>query len=89
MTDATPHPAHLDERDPAKADVRDVREEADRELEHYQAQGREDLVLLVPEDRWDEFLRLTGGEASGEETTYRGARFRKAAVTAVIAQDGF
>ena len=89
MTDATPQPAHLDKRDPAKADVRDIREEADRELEHYQAQGREDLVLLIPEDHWEEFVRLTGGEASGEEASYRGATFKKAAVTAVIAQDGF
>ncbi|RAK58017.1 hypothetical protein [Phenylobacterium deserti] len=89
MTDPSPHPAHLDERDPAKADVRDIREEADRELEHYQAQGRKDLVLLIPEDRWDEFVQLTGGQASGDETTYREVTFKKAAVTAVIAQDGF
>ena len=89
MSEATPHPSHLDERDPANADARDIREEADREIDHYAGQDRGDLVLLMPEDRWDEFLRLIEGQASGEETTYRGVTFRKAAVTAVIAQDGF
>jgi hypothetical protein len=47
------------------------------------------LVLLLPEDRWDEFLRLTGSEEHDDETRYRGVTFRKAAVTAVVAQDGF
>jgi hypothetical protein len=84
---ADPHPSHLEERDPAKADVRDVREEADREIDAYP--DRDGLVLLMPEDRWDEFLRLTGGRAEGEEVSYRGVTFRKAAVTAVVAQEGF
>lgn len=84
---ATPEPSHLDQRDPAKADVRDIREEADREIEAYA--DRQDLVLLLPEDRWDEFLRLTGAAAEGDEVGYRGVRFRKAAVTAVVAQEGF
>jgi len=84
----TPQPSHLDARDPAKSDVRDIREEADRELDAYPGELA-DLVLLLPEDRWDEFLRLTGGRDEGGETRYRGALFRKAAVTAVVAQEGF
>lgn len=83
-----PHPSHLDQTDPAKADVRDVREEADREIDAYQGH-LDDLVLLMPEDRWDEFIRLTGAMAQGEEASYRGVTFKKAAVTAVIAQEGF
>jgi hypothetical protein len=83
-----PHPSHLDARDPAKADVRDIKEEADRELAGY---GRDlhDLVLLIPEDRWAEFVRLTGAEDCDGEANYGGATFRKAAVTAVVAQEGF
>ncbi|MDB5444692.1 MAG: alpha/beta hydrolase [Phenylobacterium sp.] len=83
-----PRPSHLDTHDPAKAGVRDIREEADREIDAYGGRT-EDLVMLLPEDRWAEFLQLTGGEDRGGETRYRGVNFRKAAVTAVIAQDGF
>jgi len=83
-----PQPSHLDQADPAKAGVRDIRQEADREIEAY-ARDPSDLVLLMPEDRWEEFLRLTGGETDGEHTRYRGVLFRKAAVTAVVAQEGF
>jgi hypothetical protein len=75
------------ERDPAKADARDIREEADREIEAYE--DLSELVLLMPEDRWDEFLRLTGATLKGDDAEYRGVTFRKAAVTAVIAQEGF
>lgn len=84
-----PEPTHLDRRDPAKAGVRDVREEADREIDAYD--GLDDLVLLMPEDRWDEFLRLVKGEVHEEAgvVRYRGVLFRKAPVTAVIAQEGF
>lgn len=84
----TPTPSHLDTRDPAKRDVRDIREEADREIDAYQG-DLADLVLLLPEDAWSRFLGLTGGEDQDGETRYRGVRFRKAAVTAVIAQEGF
>jgi hypothetical protein len=80
-----PRPSHLDPRDPAKADVR---EEADREIDAYPGEA-EELVLLMPEDRWAEFLRLTGLSAAGDEVRYRGVLFRKAAVTAVVAQEGF
>ena len=65
----------------------DVREEADREIDAYPE--REGLVMLIPEDRWDEFLRQTGLDPDGEEVSYRGALCRKGAVTAVIAQEGF
>jgi hypothetical protein len=84
----TPEPSHLDQRDPANADARDIREEVDREIDHY---GRDlhDLVLLVPEDRWAEFLRLSGCAPQGEAVRYKGAVLRKGAVTAVVAQEGF
>jgi hypothetical protein len=84
----TPEPSHLDQRDPAKADARDIREEVDREIDHY---GRDlhDLVLLVPEDRWAEFLRLSGRATEGEAVRYKGVVLRKGAVTAVVAQEGF
>jgi hypothetical protein len=83
----TPRPTHLDQHDPAKDAVLDIREQADRELDSYaDASG---LVLLIPEERWEEFLRLTGAEAEGDLAPYRGATFRKAAVTDVVAQEGF
>lgn len=83
-----PRPSHLDQRDPAKADVRDIREEVDREIEVY-ARDLHDLVLLVPEDRWDEFLRLTGCTAENDAVRYRGVVLRKGPVTAVVVQEGF
>lgn len=86
--DQQPHPSHLDQKDPAKADARDIREEADREIEVY-AKDLHDLVLLLPEDRWDEFLRLTGSQDHDGVTSYRGVTFVKSAVTAVVAQEGF
>jgi hypothetical protein len=84
----TPEPTHLDQRDPAKADARNIREEVDREIAAY---GRDlgDLVLLVPEDRWAEFLRLSGCEAEGGAVRYRGVSLKKGPVTAVVAQEGF
>jgi len=84
----TPGPSHLDQSDPAKAGVRNVREEVDREIETY---GRDlhDLVLLVPEDRWAEFMLLTGGPGDRDETLYRGVTLHRGAVTAVVAQEGF
>lgn len=86
--DPKPPPSHLDEHDPAKADVRDIREEVDREIEVY-ARDLHDLVLLVPEDRWEEFLRLAGLQASDGAVQYRGVTLEKGAVTAVVAQEGF
>ena len=84
----TPRPTHLDTHDPAKAGARDIREEVDLEVDHY---GRDlhELVLLVPEDRWQEFLRLAGADPAGEEVRYRGVTLRKVPVTAVVAQEGF
>ena len=83
-----PRPSHLDLRDPAKADVRDIREEVDREIDFY-ARDLHDLVLLVPEDRWDEFLRLSGCEAENDAARYKGVVLRKGPVTAVVAEEGF
>jgi len=83
----TPTPTHLDERDPAMAGARDIREEADREIDAYR--DRPGLVLLTPEDRWDDFLRLTGAKAQDGEATYRAVTFRRAAVTAIVVQEGF
>jgi hypothetical protein len=83
-----PRPSHLDQRDPAKADVANIREEVDREIDFY-AQDLHDLVLLVPEDRWDEFLKLSGCQATGDALRYRGVVLQKAAVTAVVADEGF
>jgi hypothetical protein len=84
----TPEPTHLDQRDPANVDAKDIREEVDREIAAY---GRDasDLVLLVPEDRWAEFLRLAGCEAEGETARYKGVQLKKGPVTAVVAQEGF
>ena len=62
-------------------------EEMDREIDAHQE--RRDLVLLMPEDRWDEFLRLTGAADRGGAASYRGMAFRRAAVTAIIPQEGF
>jgi hypothetical protein len=84
----SPRPTHLDQRDPAKSDASDIREVVDAEIDHY-ARDLHDLVLLVPEDRWAEFLRLTGAETNGEAARYRGVSLRRAAVTAVVAQEGF
>jgi hypothetical protein len=83
-----PRPSHFATRVPAKADVRDIREEADREIDAF-GDDLDGLVLLLPEDRWKDFLRLTGCEQTSGWTRYRGVTFRKAAVTAVIAQEGF
>jgi hypothetical protein len=80
-----PQPTHLDQRDPGKP-AGDIRDEVDREIAAYGQLA--DLVLLVPEDRWAEFLRLTGVSGDGE-VQYRGATLRKAAITAVVAQEGF
>jgi hypothetical protein len=82
-----PAPTHLDQRDPAKTAARDIREEADLEIDaHTETQGR---VLLIPEERWQEFLRLTGSADVNGEASYRDVAFRKAAVTDVVAQEGF
>jgi hypothetical protein len=83
-----PEPTHLDRRDPANADAKDIREEVDREIAAYGSE-RGDLVLLVPEDRWTEFLRLSGREAEGGAVRYRGVSLKKGPVTAVVAQEGF
>lgn len=87
MTD--PAPTHLDQKDPGKPAGLSIHEEADREIDAYE--NLADLVLLMPEDRWDEFLRETGEQPdeAAAEVRYRGVLFRKAPVTAVVAQEGF
>lgn len=67
-----------------------IRDEADREVDAYR--GKESgLVLLIPEDRWQDFLRETQTTPGGDppEVAYRGVQFRSGPVTAVIAQEGF
>ena len=83
-----PEPSHLDQRDPGKAGARNIREEVDLEIDHY---GRDlhDLELLVPEDRWAEFLSLAGCEGQGDMAEYRGVKLVKGPVTAVVAKEGF
>jgi hypothetical protein len=82
-----PQPTHLDERDPGKPGVRSIREEVDREIDAYK--GLESVVLLAPEDQWDEFIRVTGAADNDGEASYRGVTIRKAPITAVVAQEGF
>jgi hypothetical protein len=83
----SPAPTHLDARDPGKPERLDIREEVERELEAYPS--TDDLVLLVPEDCWSDLVRQIGADPSAEEATYKDVRLRKAAVSAVVAQDGF
>jgi hypothetical protein len=83
-----PEPTHLDSRDPANDDVRDIREEVDREIARY-AGDTADLVLLVPEDRWPDFLHRAGCAAEAAETRYNGVTLKPGPVTAVVAQEGF
>ena len=88
MTDPTsPAPTHLDARDPAKPRRLDIREEVERELDAYP--GGEDLVLLVPEDCWGDLIRQLGASPEADEATYKGVRLKKAAVSAVVVQEGF
>lgn len=82
-----PEPTHLDQRDPAMAGARDIREEADREIAAHGA--RSGLVLLLPEDGWDDFLRLTRAAERDGHAVYRDVTFRRAAVTAIIPEEGF
>ena len=84
----TPEPTHLHVQDPATVDPSDIREEVDREIEAH-GQDLHDLVLLVPEDHWDEFLRVAECPSEGDVAGYRGVTLRKGAVTAVVVQEGF
>ena len=83
-----PAPTHLNQRDPGKPADLDINAEADREIDHY-AQDLHDLVLLIPEEKWDAFLRATGAEVADGAARYREVAFRPAAITAVVAQEGF
>lgn len=64
-----------------------ILDEVDREIDAYPDHAG--LVMLVPEDRWDAFVRDAGGAAADEELIHRNVRCRKGPVTAVIAQEGF
>jgi hypothetical protein len=68
----------------------DIQQQADQEIEASR-DGDSDIALLLPEDRWDEFLSLTGAAAQGDppEATYRGVRFKRAPVTAIVHEEGF
>ena len=82
-----PAPTHLDTRDPAKPARLPVIEEIERELAAYP--DRSDLVLLVPEDCWDDLARQLDADPAADEVDYGGVKLKRAAVTAVVAQDGF
>ena len=82
-----PNPSHLAQTEPAKRGL-DIRREVDAEIDH-DAPDLHDLVLLVPDDRWDEFLKASGTEARDGEARYRGVVLRPGPVTAVVAQEGF
>ena len=82
-----PEPSRLDQTDPAKRNL-DIRQEVDAEIDHY-ASDLHALVLLVPEDRWDEFPRSSRCKISEGAAHYRGVTLRPGAVTAVVAQEGF
>jgi hypothetical protein len=88
MTEPTsPAPSHLDARDPAKPRSLGIRDEVERELDAYP--GACDVVLLVPEDCWAELGRQLGADPAADEMTHKGVRLRRAAVSAVVAQEGF
>jgi hypothetical protein len=67
-----------------------IRQQADQEIEASR-DGDVDVAFLLPEDQWDEFLALTGAVTQGDppEATYRGVRFKRAPVTAIIHEEGF
>lgn len=68
----------------------DIKQQADQEIEASR-DGDVDVPFLLPEDRWDEFLELTGAtpESDPPEATYRGVRFKRAPVTAIVHEEGF
>lgn len=67
-----------------------IKDQADQEIEASR-DGDADVAFLLPEDCWDEFLSLTGARPEGypPEATYRGVRFKRAPVTAIIHEEGF
>jgi hypothetical protein len=64
-----------------------VLEQADCEIDAHA--DRTDLVLLMPEDCWSDFVAQDGVRTEGEAAVYRGVRFTKGPVTAVIPEEGF
>lgn len=67
-----------------------IKDQADQEIEASR-DGDVDAAFLLPEDQWDAFLSQTGATAEGDppEATYRGVRFKRAPVTAIIHEEGF
>ncbi|PVM83381.1 hypothetical protein [Caulobacter endophyticus] len=67
-----------------------IQQQADREIDASR-DGDAQVAFLLPEDHWDAFLALTGAASEGEppEATYRGVRFKRAPVTAIIHEEGF
>ncbi|AYV48565.1 alpha/beta hydrolase [Caulobacter flavus] len=67
-----------------------IKQQADQEIEASR-DGDADLAFLLPEDQWDAFLSQTGAISQGDppEATYRGVRFKRAPVTAIIHEEGF
>ncbi|MBO9557261.1 MAG: hypothetical protein J7515_01575 [Caulobacter sp.] len=67
-----------------------IKDQADQEIEALGHRDR-DIAFLLPEDQWDAFLSQTGAKAGGDppEATYRGLRFKRAPVTAIIHEEGF
>jgi hypothetical protein len=66
-----------------------ILEQADQEIDaHGDLAG---LVLLVPEDQWDAFVRQAGAPTSddGSTASYRGVTFRRAPITAIVPEEGF
>ena len=67
-----------------------IKDQADQEIEASR-DGDADMPFLLPEEAWDEFLALTESRAEGDppEATYRGVRFKRAPVDAIVHEEGF
>lgn len=68
----------------------EVKRRVDAELDARDSTDPE-VALLLPEDWWEPFIAAEGLTPQGDppEITYRGVRFRKGPVTAIIAEEGF
>jgi hypothetical protein len=67
-----------------------IRQQADQEIEASR-DGDADRLFLLPEEQWEEFLVLTQALEEGDppQATYRGVRFQRGPVTAIVPQEGF
>lgn len=66
----------------------DILQQADREID---AAGDASIGFLMPEDQWEAFVAETRATPEGDppEIIYRGIRFKRAAVTAIVHEEGF